>query len=104
MMLYVISYSGVVGCTLYFTLTMTEIVIMKVLYIFKFSTVTSVNEYFVKTFLISFNVVVVAIHVVMRLMLKEYETSAHPIFCLITSQDPLNKLNVRTNAQDTTAR
>ena len=53
----IIYYSGVNGCGLYFVLTITEIVFMKVLYIFKFSAISAVNEYFVKNLLISFNFV-----------------------------------------------
>ena len=57
MTLSIIYYSGINGCGLYLGLTITEIVLMKVLYIFKFSVISAVNEYFVKNLLISFNLV-----------------------------------------------
>ena len=99
-----IYYCGVIGCSLYFVLAITEIIIMKVIYIYKFSMITSMNEYFVTTLLILFNIVLVGISVTNHLIVKEYETSNHAYLCHIQSQDPLNQLNVRKNAQDTAVR
>ena len=60
---------------LYLLLTSTEIIILKVFYIFKFSTIAAVNEYFLKTFLISLNIVVIGVNVVIRITMKEFGTS-----------------------------
>ena len=60
---------------LYLLLTSTEIIILKVFYIYKFSTIAAVNEYFLKTFLILFNVVVIGVNVVIRIEVKEFGTS-----------------------------
>ena len=72
MTLATISYYGNVSYILYCVLAITEMVILKVLYIFKFSTIAAVNEYFLKTMLISFNIVVIGVHIITRITLRGF--------------------------------
>ena len=71
----VIHYLGLISYTLYLVLTITEMVVMKTLYIFKFSKIAAMNEYFITFCLISFNVVIILINMVLRLAMKEYESN-----------------------------
>ena len=82
----------------YLILTFTEMTIMKVIYIFKFSRIAAVNEYFISRMLIFFNFVVVMIIAIIRLILKEYETN--PSLCYYRDQIPLYQLKVRRDEHE----
>ena len=97
MILGVIQFYGEISCLLYFLLTSTEIIVLKVVYIYKFSTIAAVNEYFLKNILILFNITVIGIFIFILLTLKEYETAEHLLLSCIRSQNPLNQLSVRTD-------
>ena len=78
---------------------MTEIIILKVLFIYMFSAITAVNECFLKQMIVSFNIVVIGVLFISRITLKEHQTSSRP-WHIFRSQDATNPLNVRTEAQD----
>ena len=71
-----ISYIGQIAFSHYMILSITEIVLMKAIYIFKFSRIASMNEYFITTTLILSNIVIILIIMVLRVTVKEYESSA----------------------------
>ena len=71
-MLAIISVYGIVGTTLFMILTITEMIIMKVIYIHKFSKVAVMNEYFISTILVAFNIVISIFVISLRVILKEY--------------------------------
>ena len=96
----VINYYGSMSCQLYFLLTSTEIIILKVSYIYKFSTISAVNEYFLKDVLITFNVVLIGVYILSLLTLKEFELNPSTLLSCFRSQNPLSQLLVRTDAQD----
>ena len=87
-----ISYIGQVAFSHYMILSITEIVVMKVIYIFKFSRIASMDEYFITTTLISFNIVIILIIMVLRVTVKEYESSAMFAYS--------NKYNQRTDLHE----
>ena len=60
---------------LYLTMTIMEMVVMKYIYISKFSKIAAMNEYFISTSLTLFNIVIIAINVILRLATREMETS-----------------------------
>ena len=96
----VINVYGAYGCTLYLLLTITEIIVLKVIYINKFSTIAMVNEYFLKKVLILSNFTVIGVYILILLSLREYETSSHPIISCIQSQSPLNQLIERQDVHE----
>ena len=67
---------GSSGILIFNFLTITEIVVIKALYLYKYSRIAAMNEYFITSILTSFNLVMVAINVVTRLVLKE----SHPLY------------------------
>ena len=53
-------------------LTLTEMVLFKIVYIFKYSRIAAMNEYFLTFFITSFNFVVIFGFTIIRILLKEY--------------------------------
>ena len=64
-----------VATTIHLVMTITEMVVMKYIYMSKFSRIAAINEKFISTILTLFNVVIIAINLILRLMTKELETS-----------------------------
>ena len=60
---------------LHLAMTITEMVVMKNIYIFRFSRIAAINENFILTTLTSFNVVIIVINLILRLGTREFETS-----------------------------
>ena len=52
-------------------LTITEMVLFKIVYIFKYSRIAAMNEYFLTCFITSFNFVVIFGITIIRILLKE---------------------------------
>ena len=75
---------GVTGIYLYNTLTITEIVVIKTLYLYKYSRIASMNEYFITTMLTSFNFLIIGSNIVIRISLKEYE--GNPFYNFLMGQ------------------
>ena len=94
----VINFFGEQVCALYLILTFTEMTILKVIYIFKFSRIAAVNEYFISRMLIFFNFVTVMVITFIRLILKEYETNRG--LCHYRDQIPFYQLKVRRNEHE----
>ena len=93
-----IAFYGGMSCFLYSVLSITEIIILKMLFVFKFSTIAAVNEYFLNKMIVLFNIVVLGIHFITRITLEEHKTSLLGI-AILRSQAASNPLNVRTEAQ-----
>ena len=70
----IVNAMGTIACVRFLSLTITEIIILKVLYIYKFSTIAVVNEYFIKNILIGFNMIFIGVNVIILGLLKEHET------------------------------
>ena len=64
---------GVTAIFIFSILTTAEIVVIKALYLYKYSRIAAMNEYFIASILASFNVILVASNIVIRSVLKEYE-------------------------------
>ena len=64
-----------------------------------FSTITAVNEYFLKRMIVLFNIVVIGVLFIIRITLKEHQTSPYG-YAILRSWDTSHPLNVRTEAQD----
>ena len=94
-------YYGTKSGLLFSVLLITEMIILKVLFIFKFSTLAAMNEYFLKNMIIMFNIVVITIHFIIRTTLNEHQTSSHSFDIL---RGHLHLLSVRTEAQDNVVR
>ena len=58
---------------LYLAMTITEMVVMKYIYITKFSMIAAINENFISTILILFNIVVIVINMVIHMVTKNME-------------------------------
>ena len=56
---------------MYFTLTVAEMVIFKTLYLYKFSSIAVLNEYFLTNFTILFNLVIIFVFTMIRICLNE---------------------------------
>ena len=58
---------------LYLAMTITEMVVMKYIYITKFSMIAVIDENFISTTLIFFNIVTIAIFIIIHLVTKKME-------------------------------
>ena len=54
-------------------MTITEIVVLKYIYISNFSRIAAINENFISTTLTLFNMVIIAINIILRLATREME-------------------------------
>ena len=66
---------GTTAYILYLVLTITEMVVVKALYIFNYSRIAAMNEYFITSTLINFNVLIIGLNIVLRLTLREFEVN-----------------------------
>ena len=88
--------SVTLGVSFHLLMTITEMVVMKCIYISKFSRIAAINENFISTILTLFNMVIIAINVILRLATREMETST--IYtCHYPQQSPYN---LRTDVQN----
>ena len=60
---------------LYLIMTTTEMIMMKCVYISKFSRIAAINENFITTTLTSFNILIITINLILHFVTKELETS-----------------------------
>ena len=60
---------------MYFLLTVAEMVIFKILYLYKYSSIAVMNEYFLTKFTILFNFVIIFGFTIIRICLEEYMRS-----------------------------
>ena len=89
-------YSVTLGVSFHSLITITEMVVIKCIYISKFSRIAAINENFVSTILTSFNMVIIAINVILRMATREMETST-----IYTYHYPQQSAyNLRTNVQN----
>ena len=57
-------------------MTITEMVVMRYIYITKFSMIAAINENFISTTLIFFNIVTIAIFIIIHLVTKKMELAS----------------------------
>ena len=76
---------------LHVVMTITEMVVMKYIYI-TFSMIAAINENFISTTLISFNIVIIAIFIIIHLVTKKMEIAARYL-----QYNPPNSTNVQKN-------
>ena len=81
---------------LHLAMTITEMVVMKNIYIFRFSRIAAINENFILKTLTLFNVVIIVINLILRLGTREFETS--PWYFYINPQQ--SAYNLRTDVQN----
>ena len=82
--------------SLHVVMTITEMVVMKCIYISKFSRIAAINENFISTTLTLFNMVIIAINVILRLTTRQMETT--PLYLYHNPQK--SAYNVRTDVQN----
>ena len=58
-------------------LTITEMVLFKIVYIFKYSLIAVMDEYFLTCFITSFNFLIIFGITIIRILLKEYAGTRH---------------------------
>ena len=68
-----VGYSVTFAIGLHVVMTVTEMVVMKCVYIWKFSRIAAVNEKIISTTLTLFNMVIIAINIILRLATREME-------------------------------
>ena len=90
-----VGYFVVNAVFLHLAMTVTEMVVMKNIYIFRFSRIAAINENFILTTLTSFNVVIIVINLIIRLVTREYETS--PWYFYMNPQQ--SAYNLKTDVQ-----
>ena len=74
-------------------MTITEMVVMKCVYIWKFSTIAAINGNFITTSLTLFNMVIIAINMILRLATREIE-----LYFYLNPQE--SAYNLRTDVQN----
>ena len=84
---------------LYLLLTSTEIIVLKVIFMYKFSTIAIVDELFLKNTLILWNIAMIGAYILILVTLKDYETSSNPYLSCFRTQNPLDQFLVRTVEQ-----
>ena len=67
--------SVTLAVSLHVVMTITEMVVMKCIYIWKFSRVAAIDENFISTNLTLFNTVIIAINIILRLATRQMETT-----------------------------
>ena len=70
-----VCHSVILAVSLHLVMTITEMVVMKCIYISKFSRIAVINENFISTTLTLFNIVIITINLILHLVTKELETS-----------------------------
>ena len=80
---------GTVAYLLYVVFTVTEMVVMKALYILRFSRIAAMNENFITLNLILFSGMLISWNIIMRLTLREYEVN--PWLYLYFDYNPINR-------------
>ena len=85
-----------VGVSFHSLMTITEMVVIKCIYISKFSRIAAINENFISTILTLFNMVIIAINVILRIATREMETST--IYLYHNPQQ--SAYNLRTDVQN----
>ena len=88
--------SVTLAVSLHLMMTITEMVVMKCIYIWKFSRIAAINENFISTTLTLFNMVIIAINIILRLATREMETS--PSYFYLNPQQ--SAYNLRTDVQN----
>ena len=91
-----VSKSVTLAVSLHLVMTITEMVVMKCIYIWKFSRIAAINENFISTTLTLFNMVIIAINIILRLATREMETS--PWYFYLNPQQ--SAYNLRTDVQN----
>ena len=82
-----------VTVSLHLVMTITEMVAMKCVYIWKFSTIAAINENFITTSLTLFNMVIIAINMILCLATREIE-----LYFYLNPQE--SAYNLRTDVQN----
>ena len=82
--------------SLHLLMTITEMVVMRCIYISKFSTIAAMNEYFISTTLTLFNMVIIVINIILGLATRVLETS--PLYFYYNPQQ--SAYNLRTDLQN----
>ena len=77
-------------------MTITEMVVMKCIYIWKFSRIAAINENFISTTLTLFNMVIITINIILRLATRQMETT--PLYLYYNPQQ--SAYNLRTDVQN----
>ena len=95
-----VCYSVTLAVSLHLMMTITEMVVMKWIYISKFSIIALIDENFVTTTLTLFNMVIIAINIILRLATREMETS--PLYFHHNPQQ--SNYNLRTDVQNIVVR
>ena len=88
--------SVTLAVSLHSVMTITEMVIMKCLYVWKFSRIAAINENFISTTLTLFNMVIIAINIILRLSTRAIET--FPVYFYLNPQQ--FTYNLRTDVQN----
>ena len=73
-------------------MTITEMVVMKYIYITKFSMIAAINENFISTIFILFNIVVIVINMVIHMVTKNMEIAS-----MYFQYNPPQSTNVQKN-------
>ena len=89
-----------IAVSLHVLMTITEMVVMRCIYIYKFSRIAAMNEYFISTTLTLFNMVIIAINIILRLATREMETS--PLYFHHNPQQ--SAYNLRSDVQNNVVR
>ena len=84
------------GVSFHSLMTITEMVVMKCIYISKFSIIALIDENFVTTTLTLFNMVIIAINIILRLATRQMETT--PLYLYYNPQQ--SAYNLRTDVQN----
>ena len=77
-------------------MTVAEMAVMKCIYIFKFSQIAAKNENFISTTLTLFNMVIIAINLILRVATRELETSSSYLY----HNPQLSAYNLRKDVHD----
>ena len=88
--------SVTLAVSLHLVMTITEMVVMKCIYIWKFSRVAAINENFISTTLTLFNMVIIAINIILRLATRQMETT--PLYSYSNPQQ--STYNLRPDVQN----
>ena len=85
---------GIHRTFLYHSLTIAEVIIFKILYIYKYSRITAINEYFLTNFMTFFNIIVIFGLTIIRICLEEHLRTRNYVYRFGKLSEVYSKINL----------
>ena len=85
---------GLIRTMAYIMLTLAEMVMFKIIYLYKYSRIAVINEYFLTNFVTFFNCIVIFCFTIIRIQLGEHKKTRMYFQCFAEPFEVYRKVNV----------